>query len=117
MPWIDGVKCTGCGICIEECPAGVIWMESEKAVINMEGCIRCGICHDVCPSEAVRHDSEKIPDIVIDNVEKTKKSIDACAKYLGEEEKWKCLERIIRSLNREKIIADKTLIELRKLKK
>jgi ferredoxin len=117
MPWVDDVKCTGCGVCVEECPVDVIWMKNEKAVIDMKGCIRCGICHDVCPTEAVRHDSEKIPTVVKDNIEKTKRCINTCAKYLGEEEKWKCLERITRSFNREKIIAEKTLKELKKLKK
>ncbi len=94
-----------------------ISMESGKARINMEGCIRCGVCHEVCPQQAVRHDSEKIPEIVKSNVERTKEFMEACAKYLGNiEEKKKCLARMIKHFNNEKIIAEKTLQELEKLK-
>ena len=59
MPWVDEEKCTGCGICVEECPVDVIslsagqaGMEGEKAEINMDECIHCGVCRDVCPQEA-----------------------------------------------------------------
>jgi NAD-dependent dihydropyrimidine dehydrogenase PreA subunit len=30
MPWVDKDKCTGCGICIEECPVGAISMENDE---------------------------------------------------------------------------------------
>ena len=46
MPWIDEKSCTGCGICVDECPVDTISMEDEKAKIDMENCIRCGVCHD-----------------------------------------------------------------------
>ena len=72
MPWVDGSKCTGCGICVEICPVDAISMKEEKAKIDMEICIRCGKCHDVCPQEAVRYDSEKIPLEVKENLEKAK---------------------------------------------
>jgi len=117
MPWIDKNKCVGCGICVEECPVDAILMENEVAEINMNDCIRCGKCHDVCPEEAVRHDSEKIPDEVKANVEKTKNFMDACAKYLGNvEEKQKCLNRMIKHFNQDKIVAEKTIEELEALR-
>lgn len=117
MPWIDEKSCTGCGICVDECPVDTISMESEKAKIDMENCIRCGVCHDVCLQESVRHDSEKILDEVRANVEMTKRFMEACAKYLGDKkEKGKCLKRMKRNFNKEKIVAEKTLSELEKLK-
>jgi ferredoxin len=113
MPWIDDSKCTGCGICVEECPVGAIVMEERKAEIKMENCIRCGICHNVCALEAIRHDSEKIPERIKINVEMTKIFMEDCAKYLGsEEEKNKCLTRMTKHFNKERIIAEKTLKQL-----
>ena len=117
MPWINVEDCNGCGICVEECPVDTIAMKDEEAEIDMGGCIRCGVCHDVCPQDAVKHDSEKVPENINFNVEMTKKYMDLCAKYLGnEQEKIKCLNRMIKHFNREKMIAEKTLAELEKLK-
>jgi ferredoxin len=84
MPWVDNKKCTGCWICVKQCPAGAILMDGEKAEIHMQDCIRCGTCHSMCPQEAVRHDSEKIPDDVNANVKMTRKFMEACGKALGE---------------------------------
>ncbi|MCD4812317.1 4Fe-4S binding protein [bacterium] len=117
MPWIDVEKCSGCGICVARCPVDTIAMEKEKANINMDGCIRCGTCHDVCPEEAVKHDAEKTPGDVKNNVEFTKHCMDACAKHLNDErEQDKCLNRIVKHFQREKLVAEKTLEELVKLK-
>ena len=117
MPWVDQNMCTGCAICIDNCPVGAISMEDERAEINMDECIRCGVCHDICPQKAVRHDSEKIPERININIEMTKKNMDLCAKYLGNDtEKNKCLNRTKKHFKKEKLIAEKTLEELDKLK-
>ena len=117
MPWVDGEKCTGCGVCIIKCPVGAVSLEKERAKINMDSCIRCGICHSVCSEQAVRHDSEKIPDEVSANVVKTRSFMEECAKYSGEDsEKAKCLKRMKKYFNKEKIVAEKTLEELEKIK-
>jgi len=117
MPWINVEDCNGCGICVEECPVNTITMKDGEAEIDMDGCIRCGVCHDVCPQDAVRHDSEKIPENINLNVVMTKQFMELCAKYLGnEQEKIKCLNRMMKHFNREKIIAKKTLEALEKLK-
>ena len=118
MPWIKGEDCVSCGVCVENCPVGAISLEDGVAVIDGANCIRCGICHDACPKGAVRHDSEKIPDEVKANVTKTKEIMDACAKYLGDaKEKQKCLNRMIKYFNKEKIVIEKTLEKLQMLKK
>ena len=117
MPWVDQGKCTGCGICVEKCPVDVISMEGEKAKINMDECIHCGTCHDVCPQQAVRHDSEKTPEDIKANVEMTKRFMEACKEHLGDDkEKKKCLERMIKHFNREKLVAEKTLEEIEGLR-
>ncbi len=116
MPWVDVEKCTGCGICVEKCPVSTILIENNKANINMDNCIRCGTCHTVCPQEAVRHDGEKIPKDVEANVKMVKNCMEDCAKYLRDvKEKGKCLDRMKKYFNKEKIVAEKTLEELDKL--
>lgn len=116
MPWIDIEKCIGCKICVEKCPVEAISMEDEKAKINMEECIHCGTCHSVCPEEAVRHDGEKTSKDIKANIEKTKKFMELCSKFLGSnEERDKCFTRMKKHFNRERIIAEKTLEELNKL--
>ena len=116
MPWINEEKCTGCGICVDKCPSGSILMKNKKAVIDMKGCIHCGTCHDACRAEAVRHDGERVPEDVKSNVEETKKIMQLCAEYFGKPiEGKKCLERMIKHWNREKLIAEKTLEELTKI--
>lgn len=117
MPWIKSEDCDGCGVCISKCPVDSISLKNGAAVIDMTNCIHCGVCHTVCPNDAVRHDSEKIPDEVRLNVSKTKGFMEACAKYFGaEEEKQKCLTRMIKHFNKESIVAVKTLEELKMLK-
>ncbi len=50
---VDPEKCDGCGICVEECPAGAIKIENNKAVINEALCKGCGACGALCPTEAI----------------------------------------------------------------
>ena len=49
---VDSEKCTGCGICIDVCPAGAIEVK-EKAVINYEICTGCAACITECPNKAI----------------------------------------------------------------
>lgn len=116
MPWIDKESCTGCGICINECPVNAISMKVSEAEINMAECIRCGVCHDVCPQGSVRHDSEKVADIIKANVEITKQYMELCEKYLGDvKEKGRCLNRMKKHFNSERIIAERTIAELEQM--
>jgi len=116
MPWVKKEDCVGCGICVDKCPVGSITLRDGVASIDMTSCIHCGVCHSACPKGAVEHDSEKIPEEVKANVAETKGFMEACAKYLGEEkEKQKCLNRMIKHFNKEKIVVEKTLKELQLL--
>jgi len=46
--------CTGCGLCLRECPAGAITGEKkEPHVIDPQLCTRCRLCYDVCPVDAI----------------------------------------------------------------
>lgn len=74
--YINPDKCTGCGVCAQECPVEAIDLFNEglakykatsvkypQAVplvfaINKEYCIGCGICQGVCKAKAVEYDRE-----------------------------------------------------------
>lgn len=116
MPWVKTEDCTGCGICVEECPVDAIRMLNELAEITMEQCIRCGKCHEACPEDAVRHDSELIPDEIRKNVEKAKSAMDACALYFGDgQEKKNCLTRWLKYFTMQRRVIEKTIEELESL--
>lgn len=53
MYTVDNDICTGCGACVEICPAEAIQCEEGVAVIDDEQCIYCGVCERECPSGAV----------------------------------------------------------------
>ena len=51
---VEGSACTGCGICVDNCPMDAITLNtSNVAEVNADSCIGCGVCTRVCPAEAV----------------------------------------------------------------
>lgn len=116
MPWIDEEKCTGCGICVGECPVDTIIVDGEKYFIEMGGCIRCAVCHEVCPTDAVRHDSELEQPRINSNIDIARRNMKACKEYLSESDEKSCLERTIKHFKREEMIARETVLALEKIK-
>ncbi len=57
---IDEEKCNGCGLCVRDCPLGIVHLENKKAVIA-EGCVICRTCFKVCPKQAVTELQTLIP--------------------------------------------------------
>ena len=49
---VDSENCTGCGICVDVCPAGAIEVNGQ-AVINTDACTGCAVCVSECPNEAI----------------------------------------------------------------
>lgn len=53
-PEIDTDECSGCGICVDACPEGVLdIVGSTAAVVNEDSCIECGECAEECPMGAI----------------------------------------------------------------
>ena len=112
MPWVKKALCTGCQICVDECPAGAISMEADIALIKEDECLRCGHCHEVCPSNAVRHDGERIPEEVQLNLAWAKKLL-AHEYYAHDTVKQKQLiERLQRFFTKNKKVAEQTIEQL-----
>jgi ferredoxin len=51
---IDPEVCTGCTLCVAECPAGAISGQKKKPHrLDVEKCVKCGACREVCAFDAV----------------------------------------------------------------
>ena len=112
MPWIKQEMCTGCGICVDECPVDAMSVSEGKASIDEENCIRCGRCHDVCPQEAVRHDSERIPQEIEANLQWTRRLL---RHFDSAEEKRGLIERMKRYFTKERKVAEQSIARLDQL--
>ena len=112
MPWVKQEMCTGCSICVDECPVGAMSIDGGKASINEENCIRCARCHDVCPEKAVRHDSERVPEEIEANLQWTRQLL---RHFDSAEEKRGLIERMKRYFTKERKVADQTIARLDQL--
>lgn len=51
---IDEETCTGCGLCIERCPADALELVDEVSHLKSKSlCLGCGVCVYKCPTEAM----------------------------------------------------------------
>ena len=54
IAWVDASCCTGCGACVDVCPAGATTVLDVTARVDEERCTGCGACVDVCPEGAIQ---------------------------------------------------------------
>ncbi len=58
-PVIDKELCTGCEICIDECPNNALELVDDIAeLVRPEDCDGKGECAEACPSEAITMEEE-----------------------------------------------------------
>ena len=51
---LDAEKCTGCGMCLDVCPHGVLARSERKVrLADRNACIECGACARNCPAGAL----------------------------------------------------------------
>lgn len=53
-PAVDEALCTGCGTCVEQCPAAALSMENGLPQVDKSKCITCFCCQEACPETAIR---------------------------------------------------------------
>ncbi|MBI2908265.1 MAG: 4Fe-4S binding protein [Chloroflexi bacterium] len=54
VPDIDNDKCTGCGTCVDACPAGAVELiDGKPMVVRPEDCTYCTDCEERCPAGAI----------------------------------------------------------------
>ena len=52
-PQADPQLCTGCGTCIEQCPASALSMGDHLPQVDTDKCIACFCCQEICPEKAI----------------------------------------------------------------
>ena len=53
--WVDPETCTGCGVCLKECPHDAVKGEKKQPhEIVLDRCEKCGICKSSCKFDAIQ---------------------------------------------------------------
>jgi len=108
--------CTGCEICVDECPAGAISMDDGAAHIDDSSCIRCGVCHETCPNDAVRHDGERVPEEVESNLDWVRGLLENDYYAHDEQKRAALMRRMERHFTKDIDVAKRTIEQLGALK-
>jgi Fe-S-cluster-containing hydrogenase component 2 len=52
--WVEDARCTGCGACVEVCPAEAITLVEGQARVDEVRCTGCEVCVTACPEDAIQ---------------------------------------------------------------
>lgn len=56
LPVIKTYECSACGLCVDECPKGILRLNDGVKVVNEMECTLCKLCEDVCEEDAIHVD-------------------------------------------------------------
>ena len=48
-PVIEADECIACGVCVDDCPQGVLELQDVATVTDEDSCIACGVCVRAAP--------------------------------------------------------------------
>lgn len=106
---IDQDKCTGCGLCVPNCPEGAIQIIDGKArLVNDMFCDGLGACLGECPEQAItieKREAEEYDEITVmgNIVKQGENTIKAHLKHLDDHGEMKYLNQALSYLKSKKI--------------
>ena len=73
---VDEKKCTGCGICVDECFVHAHSHNDGKHMLDEALCKGCGRCATVCPERAITVEVDNVDEAVEDILGRVRERID-----------------------------------------
>lgn len=109
-PEVDGISCTGCGLCVSVCKRQAIKIKANLAVIDEERCRHCGQCIAVCPVNCIKEKRKGFAVLAGGREGEDLRLGRVIAEYVSEEECVWITERCLRIL-KEKDVDAATIID------
>jgi len=66
---VDNRYCTGCKLCVKNCPTGAIKVVGGKANINSNICNSCYQCVYICSNAAIKQETKFKEKVTVSNKE------------------------------------------------
>lgn len=65
-PVILKSRCNRCGLCIERCPEGAVYLKDNRIDIDSNRCKTCLSCVDLCPMRAIYPPEDYIKSLIVE---------------------------------------------------